>query len=112
MKLVNTMDLRRILEEDASEAEFSFENDEAPGPLRHFSVRLKDDAIVLSLDGQEIMRQSISKMNLPGDPDLELAYRVMDLWGAGDMDGVKLELKLIDKRPPPKPEKKRRRRRR
>ena len=95
MKLVNTKDLRRLLDEGALEYEDLFDaKHELAGPCRQVHVDKEQGDIVLLLDRCELMRQSLKKLGLSDGVPIEFFERVMRLWREDNIDDVKKELKL------------------
>jgi len=96
MKLVNTKDLRRLLEEGALDYEELFDNRyESAGPCRQIHIDVEQGDIVLLLDGRELMRQSVKVLGfvIDGVP-LEFFERIMRLWRLDRIEDIKDELKF------------------
>lgn len=95
MKLVNTKDLRRLLDEDALDYEDLFDaKHESAGPCRQIHVDAEQGDVVLLLDRCELMRQSLRKLGLADGVPLDFFERVTRLWRENRMDDVRKELKL------------------
>ena len=96
MKLVDTSDIKRLLEEGAMDFKDLFDSRmETAGPCRQVRVDMERGELILLVDRQEIMSQSLQKFGYPdGSVPLERIDLIMSLWRAGKLDAVRQELGL------------------
>lgn len=92
MKIVNTDDLRRIIEEDVVDFRDIFGNkDEISGPCRE--VKIEDSKITLLVDKKELMCQTFEKLNIK-EISMEYIDNIMLLWRCGNIVDLKKYLHI------------------
>lgn len=95
MKLLNTKDLKRLLEEGAMEFQDLFDaRDETAGPCREIKIDQERGRIVLLVDRRELMSQTLDKFDARSGLSLEQANTILLLWREGRMEELRLYLGL------------------
>jgi len=95
MKLLNTKDLKRLLEEGAMEFQDLFDTrDETAGPCREIKVDRERGRVVLLVDRRELMSQTFDELGIQGGLSLEQADTILSLWREGKMEDLRRHLKL------------------
>jgi hypothetical protein len=95
MKLLNTKDLKRLLEEGAMEFQDLFDTrDETVGPCREIKVDRERNRVVLLVDRRELMSQTFDKLDIQGGLSFEQADFILSLWRAGKMEELRRYLRL------------------
>lgn len=79
MKLINTKDIRKIIDEEMSEVLIDLFNSES-GPCRHVQVRPKKDRVTLLLDNKELMSQSLLKIGYPNGFEMDVFNEILAMW--------------------------------
>jgi hypothetical protein len=95
MKLLNTKDLKRLLE-GAMEFQDLFDaRDETAGPCREIKVDRERRRLVLLVDRRELMSQTFERCGIREDGlSLDQANIIMSLWREGRMDELRRHLGL------------------
>lgn len=94
MKLINTKDLKRLLEESAMDFKDLFDmRDETASPCREIKVDRERRRIVLLVDRKELMSQTLENLGVCG-LSLEQADTIMSLWRKGKMEELRQYLGL------------------
>lgn len=95
MKLVNTKDLKDLLENGLADfGDFFDSKINEAGPCREVMIDSEQCDIVLLVDHKEIMRQSLAKLGIEGPVSPEYVYDLMTLWREGRMAELQARLKL------------------
>jgi len=95
MKLLNTKDFKRLLEEGATGFQDLFETrDETAGPCREIKVDRERGRVVLLVDRRELMSQTFDEFGFQGSLSLAEADDILSLWRAGKMEELRRYLKL------------------
>jgi hypothetical protein len=95
MKLLNTKDLKRLLEESAMEFQDLFEaRDETAGPCREIKVDKEQGRLVLLVDRRELMSQTFDKFDAREGLSPDQANNILFLWREGKMDDLRQYLGL------------------
>jgi len=96
MKLVNTRDIKDLLENGLADfGDFFDSKVNEAGPCREVMIDADNGDIVLLVDHKEIMRQSLAALGLsPGTVSAEYVFGLMALWRDGRMEELQAELKL------------------
>ena len=93
MRLINTKDLKRLVEECAMDFRDLFERDETAGPCREIKIDRERRRVVLLVDRRELMSQTLEAL---GVQELSLGWidGVMALWREGRIDDLRQRLGL------------------
>lgn len=95
MKLLNTKDLKRLLEEGAMEFQDLFDTrDETAGPCREIKVDRERRRLVLLVDRRELMSQTFDRCGVQDGLSIDQANIIMALWREGRMDELRRHLGL------------------
>jgi hypothetical protein len=95
MKLLNTKDLKRLLEEGAMEFQDLFEaQDEMISPCREIKVDRERGRVVLLVDRRELMSQTFENLGIQGSFSLNQVDIILKLWREGKIEDLRLYLKL------------------
>lgn len=96
MKLVNTKDIKDLLENGLADfGDFFDSKINEAGPCRQVSIDADSADIVLLIDNKEIMRQSLEELGLaPHAISADYVYRLMALWRDGRMEELQTALKI------------------
>jgi len=95
MKLLNTKDLKHLLEESATEFQDLFDaQDETAGPCREIKVDRERGRTVLLVDRRELLSQTFDKFDARNGLSLEQANIILLLWREGRMEELRLYLGL------------------
>jgi len=93
MKLMNTNDLRRLLEEGIMELPDPFEeHDETAGPCREIKIDREAGKVIFFVDRREIMSQDLDKTACGFS--MEEINALMAMWRSGKMDELRRHLCL------------------
>lgn len=93
MKLVNTKDLKNLLENGLADfGDFFDSKVNEAGPCREVMIDPEQHDIVLLVDHKEIMRQSLAKLDIDGPVPPEYVYDLMTLWREGKMTELQAKL--------------------
>ncbi len=94
MRLVNTKDLRRLIEEGATDFRDLFDaKDETAGPCREIRIDRENGRLLLLVDRRELMGQSLEALGVR-ELDLDLVNDIMALWRTGRIADLRLRLGL------------------
>ena len=95
MKLVNTKDLKELLENGLADFGDLFDSkvNEA-GPCRQVMIDAEKGDIVLLVDHKEIMRQSKTALGFEGPVPPDYIYDLMTMWREGRMTELQAQLGL------------------
>jgi hypothetical protein len=96
MKLVNTKDIRNLLENGLADfGDFFDPKVNEAGPCREIMIDAEKGDIVLLVDHKEIMRQSLGILEFSaGSVPAGYVYGLMALWREGRMAELQAELRL------------------
>ncbi len=93
--MLNTKDLKRLLEEGAMEFQDLFDTrDETAGPCREIKVDRERRRVVLLVDRRELMSQAFDALGIQWGLSLGEADTILALWRAGRMDELRAHLRL------------------
>ncbi len=93
MRLINTKDLKRLVDEGALDFRDLFEKDETAGPCREIKVDRERRRIVLLVDRKEFMSQTFDALGTQ-ELSLDLANTILSLWRDGRIDELRWQLRL------------------
>lgn len=95
MKLLNTKDLKRLLEEGAMELQDLFDTkDETAGPCREIKIERERNRVVLLVDRRELMSQTFDKLGVKNGLSLEQIDIILSLWRTGRIEDLRKYLRL------------------
>jgi exonuclease I len=95
MKLLNTKDLKRLLEEGAMEFQDLFDTkDETAGPCREIKIEREHNRVVLLVDHRELMSQTFDRLGIKNSLSLEQIDIILSLWRTGEIEKLRKYLKL------------------
>jgi len=93
MLLINTKDLKRLVEEGAMDFKDLFERDETVGPCREIKIDQERHRVALLVDRRELMSQTLEALGVQ-ELSLEWVDSIMALWREGRIDDLRRQLKL------------------
>jgi hypothetical protein len=92
MKLVNTSDLKRLLDDSESENLFDSREEEA-GPCRQIRITPEDDTVSLLVDGQEVVSHSLASLGAPRGLPSAFVDKLMRTWRE---EGVEAACRMLE----------------
>lgn len=95
MKLVNTKDIKDLLENGLADFSDLFDSGVCEaGPCREIRIEPERGSIILLVDHREIMRQSMKALGFRDTVPDSFVYELLALWRAGRMDDLQSRLCL------------------
>jgi hypothetical protein len=93
MRLINTKDLKRLVEEGAMDFKDLFERDETAGPCREIKIDRERRRVVLLVDRRELISQTLEALGVQ-ELSLEWINDIMALWREGRIEDLRWRLGL------------------
>ena len=94
MRVVNTRDLKRLLDESATDfGDLLDARDDEAGPCREIRVDRERRRLILLVNRKELMSQSFERLGVSG-LSMEQTGTIMALWREGRIDALRRHLGL------------------